>query len=91
MEPMSATLESLELTKFLSLVKRAGALATIDASNLTVFAPSDEAVQDYEEDMAERVSTVWDITYNRIWWRGSAQWDVTYSRIWWRMSVQCGT
>lgn len=55
MLPMSESLEVLELTDFLSVIKKAGAIDDIDAKNITIFAPSNEAVEDYIAEITQRV------------------------------------
>jgi len=64
------SLEGLGLTDFLSLSKAAGIVDVLGTLNLTVFAPSNEAIQDYTADRAHDNDL--DITDNEVYRRKRA-------------------
>ncbi|KAB7498639.1 Transforming growth factor-beta-induced protein ig-h3 [Armadillidium nasatum] len=54
---MPETLEKLEATSdFLSLIKAADLIDVLTSSNLTIFAPSNEAIAEYTADLEEKVN-----------------------------------
>jgi len=55
MVPLDESLEGLELTEFLTLAKNAGVIDLLHSNNLTLFVPSNEAVQDFTSDLTETV------------------------------------
>lgn len=56
---MPETLEKLSDTNdFLGLIKAADITKLLTESNLTIFAPSNEAIQEYTADLIEKVRSV---------------------------------
>lgn len=53
MTPLPDSLEGLGLTDFLTLAKSAELVDTLASRNLTVFAPTNEAVQEFTGDLAD--------------------------------------